>query len=104
MYAWMLGYTIVSLYAESTNDSRFVLSTFPARSWFGSISAVTLSRGPSLCSRRNEWFHGPSSEPKLMFPALTITTRKSSPGAGGSWWYMAVDLPGSKSAASACVV
>lgn len=63
----------------------------------GSMSATTLSRGPSLCSSRKEWFHGPSSEPKLILPAPTMTTLKSEPGAGGVCLSIAVTAFGSNS-------
>ena len=47
-------------------------------------------RGRTLCSRRNEWFHGPPSmEPKLIPPAPMMTTLKFSPGAGGGCLSMA---------------
>lgn len=68
-----------------TKESHFFLRTDRARSTAGSIKATTLRRGPSLlkkgahgwigigrvgwdetyCSKRNEWFQGPSSDPEL---------------------------------------
>ena len=84
------GYTSVSLYAGVTNELFLKCSVCLLRSELGSTRAVTLRRGPSLCSRRNEWFQGPSSEPNMMLPAPTMSTRKSSPGAGGFCLYMAV--------------
>ena len=74
--------TRVFSYALRTNVSHFFCSTAVARSTAGSMSATTLRRGPSLlgeergqrrdarqgaaqayCSKRNEWFQGPSSDP-----------------------------------------
>lgn len=84
-----VGYTRVSLYALSTNEARLPARTASARAAEGSMSATTLRRGPSLCSKRNEWlrvnrarqravlgkedngagthFQGPSSLPNMMF-------------------------------------
>ena len=74
--------TRVFSYAERTKVSHFFWSTAVARSTAGSMRATTLRRGPSLldgreyakrehgdekegahCSKRKEWFHGPSSDP-----------------------------------------
>ena len=51
----MVLYVLVFLYADSTNDWRLPSRTCSERAIAGSMSAVTFRRGPSLCSKRNEW-------------------------------------------------
>lgn len=75
--------TRVSWYADMTKESHFFWSTAVARSIAGSIRATTLRRRPSLlapcsiglqeiawkeayCSKRKEWFQGPSSDPGVL--------------------------------------
>lgn len=82
----------VSWYDETTVESFFCVSAEAARSVAGSTRPTTLRRRPNLlgwqsaresclsrcahCSRRDEWFHGPSGEPEKIWPNINLETTK----------------------------